>query len=68
MKCLGFNLILIKFNKVSMCQELLYVCVRKTAIKLVLRAWCLYSPKQAHFLSKLLAKHNLKHRYMSHSF
>lgn len=25
-------------------------------------------PKQAHFLSKLLAKHKLKYRFMSHSF
>lgn len=41
---LNFN----RIQQISMCQEL-YVCMRKAAIKLVPRSWCLYAPKAGTF-------------------
>ena len=45
----GFQFNFNRIQQISMCQELLHVCVKKTAIKLVPRAWCLYAPKAGTF-------------------
>lgn len=38
-----------RIQQISMCQELLHVCVKKTAIKLVPRGWCLHALKAGTF-------------------